>query len=274
MTDWLNEDNTAPEQNVQNELPASDDAEDEIETEQDSYDSYDDEPEYSDADDEGYDDEYEEDYGEGEEPAEGEEDGEPNESEYVMSLIDYLVDQIANPAQTGSFMSKPKVDTEACLEILDNLRKSIPAGIRHASHAAREEQRVLENAQKIAANRVELAVTSAKRTKAEAEQEAKQIIDNANAQAADIIAGANAEKDRIIAKAQKHARHLINEDEVHKEAEKEAKELKKRSVHEANEYRAKAIDDSWKLLSALRRQVDAISANIDKKMHDLYPDEE
>ncbi len=290
MADWLNEYEKEPEQQ---ENWAGDEADEEIEAQEAEYDDkrdatvtgeYEDGSEYED---EQYEEQYdgaeeesdekeqaEPDYGADADPEEMPMDEEPDESEYIMTLLDYLTEALSKPTGGGGFMSKPRVDVEGCLEIVDNIRQNIPASLEYCARTGREKERILDNAQKIAENKVDAAVNRSRKIKDDADKEARDIVAEARSKAEQIIATANEEARSIVAKARNHAKKLISEDEISKQARKEAGELRSRSRKEANETRRKAVEDSWRLLDALQKQIDGIALNVERRKDELLPPDE
>ena len=296
MADWLNEyekdDETeekwAPDEATE-EIEAQEDAYDEEEYEGDQEQPYDEADEYADEqyeDENAYDGGEEEaysadetgdeqpDYGAGDDPAQLQNDEEPDESEYIMTLLDYLTEALSNPTGGGGFMSKPKVDVEGCLEIVDNIRQNIPASLEYCARTSREKERILDNAQKIAENKVDAAMNRSRKIKDDADKDAKDTIAEARAKAEQIVSAANEEARQILAKARAHAKKLVSQDEITRQAKKEASELRNHSRKEANATRRKAVEDSWRLLDALQKQVDGIALNVERRKDELLPPDE
>ncbi len=286
MADWLNE---YEKDDETEEKWATDEATEEIEAQEDAYDgqygSEEDQP-YDEADeyaDEQYEEEdaYEEDYGNAEdssavsdaEESPGTEE-EPDESEYIMTLLDYLTEALSNPTGGNGLLSKPKVDVEGCLEIVDNIRQNIPASLEYCARTSREKERILDNAQKIAENKVDAAMNRSRKIKDDADKDAKDLIAEARAKAEQIVTAANEEARQIVAKARAHAKKLVSQDEITRQAKKEAGELKSTSRKEANATRRKAVEDSWRLLDALQKQVDGIALSVERRKDELLPPDE
>ena len=175
MSDWVDEQeenkNTAqqPEEAPQ-EYEGEEYSEEEYE-----YDDAQEQPEdeeYEDEEQEVYDDEDAQGQNYGTEDGaqnEGEDVVEPDESAYIMTLLDYLTDLISNP-EGGSFISKPRVDAEACMKIINNIKQNIPTSIEYSYHTNRQKNRILSNAEQIADNKVQLALSKASKLKSDAEK--------------------------------------------------------------------------------------------------------
>ena len=238
------------------------------------------EPQYAD---EEYDEEYdsepedEEDYGASDEE-EMETDAskadtraeEPDESRYVMELLDYLSEALKKPIG-GGFMSKPHIDVESCLDIVENIRQNIPGSIEYSVRTSTQKERILANAETIAQNKVDAATEKARATRTKAEAEAEAIRKKAKKDAGVIIENAQKQAEEIIAKARNHQKHLVSETEVLKAARKEAGEMRNGSRKEANETRRKAVEDSWKLLDALEKQLNGILVRVEQRKDELLP---
>ena len=273
MADWLNEyekdDETeekwAPDEATE-EIEAQEDAYDEEEYEGDQEQPYDEADEYADEqyeDENAYDGGEEEaysadetgdeqpDYGAGDDPEQLQNDEEPDESEYIMTLLDYLTEALSNP--TG---------------------QNIPASLEYCARTSREKERILDNAQKIAENKVDAAMNRSRKIKDDADKDAKDTIAEARAKAEQIVSAANEEARQILAKARAHAKKLVSQDEITRQAKKEASELRNHSRKEANATRRKAVEDSWRLLDALQKQVDGIALNVERRKDELLPPDE
>ncbi len=299
MSDWLDEYEDEPKKGgAQTETEVDDRAEEEIEAEQDAYedDGYTDSEEYAgdDApeDKEGYAyddaDEEEAEYGqhaddeEGDyDEAEGEagdddedKDGEePDESKYIIELLDYLTEALQKPTK-GSLISKPRVDVDACLTIIDNIRENIPTSISYSVRTKEKRKELLAEAKRIAENRVNAARNQANLRKEESDHEIQQAHDRAQHDVDKMLADAQKQAEEIVAKAKAKGRHLISEHAITVAAQKQAAQIVGKARRQANEMRRKAVEDSWKLLDALDKQVNGILLSVEQRKDELLPPED
>lgn len=110
----------------------------------------------------------------------------------VNELLDSLFDEL--DASKKSFMSAKKlVDTDKCLDLIDDVRDNLPIELERANNIIKERRQIL----------------------ADGENEAQQYIDEAKKQAA-ILVGETA----IMKQAQEEAENIIND------AKKSAKEIR------------------------------------------------
>lgn len=299
MSDWLDEyEDEAKKDGAQDETEVDDRAEEEIEAEQDAYedDGYADSEEYAaddtpeDEDGYAYDDadEEEAEYGQGaddeendSDEAEGEaldedeeKDGdEPDESAYIIELLDYLTEALKKPTK-GSLISKPRVDVDACLTIIENIRENIPTSISYSVRTKEQRREMLAEAKRIAENRVQAARERASLRKEESDHEIQQAHERAQQEVDTMLADAHKQADEIVAKAKAKGRHLISEHAITAAAQKQAAQIVGKARRQANEMRRKAVEDSWKLLDALDKQVNGILLSVEQRKDELLPPED
>ena len=199
---------------------------------------------------------------------EEEDDEQPDESGYIMELLDYLTEALSKPT-ASSFMQKPHVDVEKCLDIVDNIRQNIPVGIQYGNEANKQRERILHNAEKIAESKTGTAQLEAQGIRSDAQREADNIVEEATAQANATIEGAKQKAAEIEEKARRKAHKLTNEEAVLREARKEAAELKRKSSEAARETRRKALSDAWLMYDALQKQFKAIDAKLQRYKNEL-----
>lgn len=270
MTDWLNENNevtetneAANEQEIIEEEAAAEEVVTEPAVEEEAYDEA--EQAAEEAEDEAE--------AENEAEAEPEVVEQPNDSVFVMGLLDLLAEELDKPATGVSFMSKPRIDTEKCLDMVQRIRANIPAGIRYSTHMAKEQERLLGRAEEESKKKLADARRAASEIKAAAEKQAEAIIAEAEAKASETIAQANQRYDAIITGGKEERKKLVAESEIVRLSQKQAAEIKKRSIADSNARHNKALEDCWNLLDALQRQVDAVSARFELKKNELYPED-
>ncbi|MBP5662210.1 MAG: hypothetical protein J6X30_03530 [Clostridia bacterium] len=113
----------------------------------------------------------------------------------MNNVVNDLLDQLENAlSQTkkGLFSEKSAVDADACLEILDELRESLPTELERASNIMKERRQILIDAEEEAKQCIAAAQKNAEEMVAEheitrqAENEAKQIVDLARQNAREV----------------------------------------------------------------------------------------
>ena len=126
----------------------------------------------------------------------------------IIQLVDEL-DEVLNEASSVPFSRKVAVDPDEVLEILKEIRDSVPEEIKQARWVNEERDRILS----------------------EAENQANSLKRNAEK-----------EVEKGYEDAQKHYRQLVNEHEITKEAKRYGQELVAQAEKEAKGIRQSAIN--------------------------------
>ena len=207
-------------------------------------------------------------YGEEYEEVE-EEDEEPDEGKYVMDLLDFLTEALSTPVGGTGLLSKPKIDVESCLEIVDKIRQNIPVGISYGTRANREKERILANAEKIATNQVNAAKERARKRKQEADAEAAEIIEKAKADAQTIIDNANEQYNEIVEKGKRRVAKMVSADSITQKALAEAQNILDDAKAAAIEQRNAAVADCNRLYNALYHQTLNIAETLGQRLETM-----
>lgn len=126
----------------------------------------------------------------------------------IIGQLEELVDSSPRPKLGGA--AKRIVDVDEVMDLLGDLKVTIPEDIRRANSVILESQSMIDNA----------------------DDNARDIVAQAQEQSDAIIAGANATANEIIAKARREYERLVSEEEVYAEAQRRADLLAKKA--EAN----------------------------------------
>lgn len=109
----------------------------------------------------------------------------------ISNLIDELEKELSQ-TKKGLFSDKSLVDADTCLDIIDELRESLPTELERASNIMKERRQILIDAEEEAKQCIAAAQKTADEMVAEheitrnAEIEAKKIIDNAKQNAKEV----------------------------------------------------------------------------------------
>src|SRR5690554_6653598 len=109
----------------------------------------------------------------------------------ILSLLDILEDELEKGANLP-FTSKALVDTDRCLEIIEDIRLNIPDELKQAEWIKKERQRIIVEAQK-----------EAETITKEAEQRIKALVDES-----EITQNAYKQSRVIIENAQNNAKEI------------------------------------------------------------------
>ena len=101
----------------------------------------------------------------------------------VNELLDTLFDEL-EASKKGFMSSKKLVDTDKCLDLIDDIRDNLPVELERANNIIKERRQIL----------------------ADGENEAQQYIDEAKRQAAQLVS-----ETAIVKRAQEEADRLIND---------------------------------------------------------------
>lgn len=121
----------------------------------------------------------------------------------IIGQIEDLVENSPKPKIGGGGGNKRVIDAEELMDLLGDLKVTIPEDIRRANAVIVDSQSMVDNAEE-----------HSKELVASAQQEAESIVNKANANAESINSKAQAEYER-----------LISEDEIYQEAQRRAKLL-------------------------------------------------
>ncbi|NLG24157.1 MAG: hypothetical protein GX558_02300 [Clostridiales bacterium] len=178
---------------------------------------------------------------------------EPVESAYdygedngdLDKLFGYLID-ILNEATPVPFSNKRKLNVDACLDIVNDIRNNLPEAVLQAERIVEEEERILGNAEETAATRLSAANARADSAIADAGKRAQQMVADAEDRAR-----------KIVEDAEMRARAMIEQSEITRQARELASKINNDALAEANEQRRAATRYAEELLRDLERDVQA-----------------
>jgi vacuolar-type H+-ATPase subunit H len=173
------------------------------------------------------------------------EQGQPrvDDQTYLLKLLDYLEEAL----EYGSVVpltNKRLVDSDKCLDIVDDMRRNLPDAIQYASQIMNDRERILKNAERSAANRIKAAEVRADATIQNAEQLAK-----------DTVAEAESRADKIIADAENRAMAMTNQNAIKIAAQNEARDIINQAKADANQCRLDAASYGEGLLVNVEREL-------------------
>ncbi len=130
----------------------------------------------------------------------------------IFTIIGQLEDMIerAPKPKLGNAANKRVIDTEEMIDLLGDLKVTIPEDIRRANSVMIEAQTMIDNA----------------------DEHAREVVANAQEEADRLIAQAHANANDILEQARQEYERLVQEDEIYQEAQRRAELLAKKA--EAN----------------------------------------
>ena len=129
----------------------------------------------------------------------------------IYQLIDLMEDELEN-SKKALFGPMRKVDPDQMLEILDEMRESLPEEVQEGEMIRREKDRILGEAQEDADH---LAATSQKEADellTNARRDSEQMLTSARNESEQMMARAQQDTERMISSAHQQAERIIQED--------------------------------------------------------------
>jgi len=173
---------------------------------------------------------------------------EDDSREYLMTILDYLENELANARQTP-FGGKKMIDAQLCIDVIADIRANLPLAVQYCEQMLQDRERILRAAEQTAANKL-----------ASADVRANAALDDAQERADRILSDAQVHADNIVKDAEVRARAMIDQNTIKIEAQKQAQEIINEARMEAQERRLQAADYCDKLL---RDAEDTLSAAFD-----------
>lgn len=159
-----------------------------------------------------------------------------NDLKFVEQMIDFLRAELEN-AKSVPFSSNRIVDTEKCLNILDDLQDSLPAAIKRGAWVYGQKDEMLRKAQDetrrhIASEEIQFQQKLEKR-----ERRMQQNEQNANNRA-----------EKIIADAERRAANMVKEGVIASRVEEEVRSIRSNAQARAHELQVQVEDECYKKL--------------------------
>ncbi len=163
----------------------------------------------------------------------------------IIAKIEDALDASPKPKIGGGQGNRRLVDIDEIVDLLGDLKVTIPDDIRRANSVIIEAQNRMENADQYAAD-----------TRETAEEYAKKTVDTANAQGENIVKEAENNAQQIIERAKQEYERMVSEDEIYREAQKRAQLLAMKAEHSATEVYENAKVYADQILADMERFLD------------------
>lgn len=162
-----------------------------------------------------------------------------NDLKFVEQMIDFLRAELEN-AKSVPFSSNRIVDTEKCLNILDDLQDSLPAAVKRGAWVYGQKDEMLRKAQDetrrhIASEEIQFQQKLEKR-----ERRMQQNEQNANNRA-----------EKIIADAERRAANMVKEGVIASRVEDEVRAIRSNAQAQAHELQIRVEDECYKQLDGI-----------------------
>ena len=162
---------------------------------------------------------------------------------YLMNLMDYLQGAIESGSSVP-LTGKRLVDATMCLDIIKDIRGNLPLAIQYAEQVMRDRERILSNAERAAASKIQSA-----------DVRANAALDDASMRSQEILEEAESRADKIIKDAEIRARAMIDQHQVTIAAQNEAREIVNEARAEASEKRLEASAYSENLMINVEKEL-------------------
>lgn len=162
---------------------------------------------------------------------------------YLMTLLNYLQDAMEY-ASVVPLTSKRLVDTNMCLDIIQDIRGNLPLAIQYAEQVMRDRENILVSAERTAANKLQSA-----------DARANSAIDDAAKRSQDMLEEAQNHADKIIKDAEIRARAMIDQSAIKTAAQNEARAIVNEARAEANERRLDVSAYGDELLTNVEKEL-------------------
>lgn len=144
--------------------------------------------------------------------------------------------------------NKRLVDVDMCLMMVSDLERNLPDAIQMSMQIISEQERIREESESAAMNRV-----------SKAEMRANAALEKAKTSAEQIMGNAENEARMILQDAEDRANHMVQESEIVRRAREEARNITNEARVNAQELRLKAAHDAEMLMAdAEARLTDAL----------------
>ncbi|MGI6235985.1 MAG: hypothetical protein ACOYI7_00365 [Candidatus Excrementavichristensenella sp.] len=176
---------------------------------------------------------------------------------HLMTLLGYLEDAF----QHGSVMpltGKRLVDTQMCMEILDDIRGNLPLAIQYSEQVLRDRENILESAERTAANKLKAANVRADAAINDAEKRSQTIMEEAQARA-----------EKIIGDAEIRARAMIDQNAIKIAAQNEGRAIINEARAEANERRLAASAYGESLLINVEKELQRVAEMVRQRRQSM-----
>lgn len=166
---------------------------------------------------------------------------------HLMTLLDYLEDAIRH-GSVVPLTGKRLVDTEVCMEILNDIRGNLPLAVQYAEQVLRDRENILESAERTAANKLTSANVRADAAINDAEKRSQTIVEEAQVRA-----------EKIIGDAEIRVRAMIDQNAIKIAAQNEGRAIINEARAEANERRLAASAYGESLLLNVEKELQRVA---------------
>jgi cell division septum initiation protein DivIVA len=181
----------------------------------------------------------------------------------LYETVDELTSVIEN-ARSVPMSGSCMVPRDHLLDLLDDLRESLPAEVHKAGTIVEQRTAILQQAQAEAERLTGLTRNESDQVLAQAHRQADEVLETAHREADEIVARAEAEAERLIAEGQRQREALIADGEAHQaELLAAARAEHERLVTETEVYRT-AVVRSDELGAQTMAEVGRMRAEVDE----------
>ena len=184
--------------------------------------------------------------------------GVEEEESTLETLLGFLTNTLMESKPVPLQSGKRAVNVQMCLDIIEDIRNSVPDDVRWAQSVLEKRKRILSEARAMADSRVKAA-----------DARANAALDNANKEAQRIEHEAEDHADKIVKEAQARARAMIDQSEIMRLAHEEADQICEDARADANDQRLNATRYAENLLGELEGDVQATLEAVHRSLENI-----
>ncbi|MDR1599211.1 MAG: hypothetical protein LBS11_04985 [Oscillospiraceae bacterium] len=186
----------------------------------------------------------------------------------VYNLLNELEGMLEN-CRKVPFAASYMIDREAAIEIVGAIRDAMPSELRDALNLVRQENRIIQNAQRQADSKVADADSQARMILQEAQDKADQLVSDAEARAKERETRAAEQANRTLEAAERKAEERTNQTAILKRAEMQANELIQKAQGDAQRVYLMNLDHCEDLLKQVEDKAIDIAGKLRQSRNEL-----
>jgi len=192
----------------------------------------------------------------------------------TLKLLRKLEELLEHPPRIASMFGKAMIDQEQALNMIHELRHSLPEDLVKADSVVKRREAIMADARQEADNTRTEAQDEADRLVTDARETSEKRVAQAIETAEDKITQAADEAERILAEANAERKRLISDHDVLAEARKMAQVREEKARRESEEMRERAIGYVKDLLREAQDRIDQTQQGIADALAELDGHEE
>ncbi|MDR2504768.1 MAG: hypothetical protein LBD16_01540 [Oscillospiraceae bacterium] len=183
----------------------------------------------------------------------------------ILNEIETMLEGLRKVPFSNSFA----IDRDSALDLVAELRESLPAELRDAASLVRQQTRIIQNANRIADSKVAEAESSARQILQDAQNQADAIISESEQRATDRETLSQEQAQRTIESAERKAEERTNQTAILKRAEQQANDLMNKAQQEAQRIYSMNLDHCEMMLKQIEDRAIEIADQLRRSRNEL-----